>query len=412
MKNIVIFILTNNNEKLLKSVYNTVLKQKNHNLTYDIIIVVNSLNKNYYNDVKKEFEDIDVEIIETISNGKPGMGHNSCINLFKNRKIYDYMIMIDGDDFLYPYALNQLSKCFEKKNHLDILMLKSTDKLKYIENDEYDLLDINLNSNFTISSKIYVEYKLYPWNKEHIKLSNFYNNLLCTPLRLFLLHRNVFNYIENDLYHNECDLYDDYLMFLYYIRLSQITNLECYIIPGKYIYLYNNININSQTNNSQENDMIYYEKLKTDFIDVKNYLGDNWDITKLKTLYITHYNESDFEYNIDKDNYTINMNINIINLYNQKNYLYIQKFGLYIINEIINSYFNNSIKYLYNSDFKLAFKYSSFFDKYNINHPFMSFIYIYSIYNIYNNNLNEELSKKIIKNYNIYKNIVDFYNIL
>ena len=64
------------------------------------------------------------------------------------------MIMIDGDDFLYPYALNQLSKCFEKKNHLDILMLKSTDKLKYIENDDYDLLDINLNNNFTISSKI------------------------------------------------------------------------------------------------------------------------------------------------------------------------------------------------------------------------------------------------------------------
>ena len=41
----------------------------------------------------------------------------------------------------------------------------------------------------------------------------------------------------------------------------------------------------------------------------------------------------------------------------------------------------------------------------------MSFIYIYSIFNIYNNNLNEELSKKIIKHYNISKNIVDFYNI-
>ena len=26
------------------------------------------------------------------------------------------MIMIDGDDFLYPYALNQLNKCFKKKS--------------------------------------------------------------------------------------------------------------------------------------------------------------------------------------------------------------------------------------------------------------------------------------------------------
>ena len=115
MKNIVIFILTNNNEKLLKVVYNTVLKQKNHNFTYNIIIVVNSLNQNYYHDVSKEFENIDVEIIETKSNGRPGMGHNSCINLFKIRKEYNYMIMIDGDDFLYPYALNQLNKCFKKK---------------------------------------------------------------------------------------------------------------------------------------------------------------------------------------------------------------------------------------------------------------------------------------------------------
>ena len=44
------------------------------------------------------------------------MGHNSLINLFKNRPIYDYMLMIDGDDFLYPYALNQLQKCFQDFN--------------------------------------------------------------------------------------------------------------------------------------------------------------------------------------------------------------------------------------------------------------------------------------------------------
>ena len=410
MKNIVIFILTNNNEKLLKIVYNTVLKQKNHNFIYNIIIVVNSLKKNYYKDVLKEFENIDVEIIKTKSNGRPGMGHNSCINLFKIRKEYNYMIMIDGDDFLYPYALNQLNKCFEKKKHLDILMLKSTDKLKYIENNNYDLLDINLNNNFAISTNTYVDYKLYPWNKEHIKLSNFYNNSLCTPLRLFLLHRNIFNYIKDDLYHNECSLYDDYLLFLYYIRLSQIDDLECYIIPGKYIYLYNNINENSQTNNSEENDMIHYEKLKSKFIDVKNYLGNDWDITKLKTLYISHYKETGFGYKIDENNCTINMNINIINVYNDPNYIYSQSFGIYIINEIIKTYFHNSIKYLEKSDFNLAFKYSSFFDKYSINHPYMSFIYIYSIFNIYNNNLNEEFNYKIIKHYYISNNIIKFYN--
>ena len=40
----------------------------------------------------------------------------------------------------------------------------------------------------------------------------------------------------------------------------------------------------------------------------------------------------------------------------------------------------------------------------------MSFIYIYSIFNIYNNNLNQELNTKIIKHYYISKNIIKFYN--
>ena len=67
---IVIFILTSNNEKLLKISYNSVIIKK-HNIDLDIIIVVNSLNKNYINNVLEEFENVeDVEIIETESSGQ------------------------------------------------------------------------------------------------------------------------------------------------------------------------------------------------------------------------------------------------------------------------------------------------------------------------------------------------------
>ena len=126
----VLFILTSSNENLLKVTYNSAINQKDHNLNYNIIIVVNTLDVTYYKKVKEEFKNINVEIIQTYSNGKPGMGHNSCIELFKIRKQYEYMLLLDGDDFLYPYALNQLSKCFEKESHLDMLYLKSTDKLQ------------------------------------------------------------------------------------------------------------------------------------------------------------------------------------------------------------------------------------------------------------------------------------------
>ena len=43
--------------------------------------------KNYYNDVINEFLNHNVEKSFNKSNGKPGIGHNSLINIFKNRKI-------------------------------------------------------------------------------------------------------------------------------------------------------------------------------------------------------------------------------------------------------------------------------------------------------------------------------------
>ena len=108
--NILITILTSYNEFILYECYSSLINQINIKNKYDIIIVVNSLNKNYINNVKERFKNIDVKIIETISNGRPGMGHNSCIEIFKNNKKYDYLIPIDGDDFIYPYGLSILEK--------------------------------------------------------------------------------------------------------------------------------------------------------------------------------------------------------------------------------------------------------------------------------------------------------------
>ena len=37
-----------------------------------------------------------------------GKGHNSLFEIFRQKTNFDYLIFIDGDDFLYPYALYQL----------------------------------------------------------------------------------------------------------------------------------------------------------------------------------------------------------------------------------------------------------------------------------------------------------------
>ena len=90
--------------------YKSIKNQIEHNIDYNIFIVVNSEDNTYYNCVCNIFNNEKVKIIQTESNGKPGKGHNSLINIFKNNQIYDYLLTIDGDDFLYPYGLHQLEK--------------------------------------------------------------------------------------------------------------------------------------------------------------------------------------------------------------------------------------------------------------------------------------------------------------
>jgi len=404
-------ILTSSNEKLVRVSYESALNQNNHNLDYTIIIVVNSLNTEYYQDVCKEFKDIDIEIIQTESNGKPGMGHNSVIEVFKKRLQFDYMLLLDGDDFLYPSALEQLEKCFKSEEHIDMITLKSTDKLKYIENDNIDFFDINLNNNFCISSKIYVEHKLFPWNNTHMSLSNFYNNTLCTPIRLFLLHRNIFNYHNKDLFHNECKLYDDYLTFLYFIKYSLNPNLKCFIIPGKYIYLYNSININSLTHTTEENDIELYEKYKDEFKDCLVYLTDKWDLTKLPTLYISHKYDKIYDYEINDETYSINMNLNYPDIVCDLNYSYLKSKGIEIINKVIQSYYDISVKKFIKNDLENSLFYSGFFIQYEIKNSYISFIILFCIHKIYHNTITQYYLDLFKKNKILAQPFIRFYQI-
>lgn len=404
-------ILTSSNEKLLKVSYESALNQNNHNLDYTIIIIVNSLNPKYYQNVCEEFKDIDVEIIETESNGRPGKGHNSVINVFKNRIQYDSMLLLDGDDFLYPSALEQLEKCFKNEGHIDMITLKSTDKLKYIDNNDLDFFDINLNNNFCISSKIYVEHKLYPWNNEHMGFSNFYQNSLCTPIRLFMIHRNLFKYHNDDLFHEECKLYDDYLTFLYFIRYSFHPYLKCFIIPGKYIYLYNSININSVThNNDNENDIEFYKKLKIEFSDCLNYLPD-WNLTKLPTLYISHKYDINYDYNINEENYSISMNLNYQTMIKDQNYLYLKKIGNNIINKVIQSYYDISEKKFLENNFEKGLFYSGFFNQYEIKNSYISFIILFCIHKIHTETISDTFVELFKKNKILAQPFINFYEI-
>ena len=88
------------------------------------IIVINTLNDSFYQEVLKE--DFSFEIIRTKSNGKPGLGKNSCRDIFLKSDA-NFLSQVDGDDWLYPTWAKSISQHLYQYPNLDVLGLLPVD---------------------------------------------------------------------------------------------------------------------------------------------------------------------------------------------------------------------------------------------------------------------------------------------
>jgi hypothetical protein len=88
------------------------------------VIVVNTLNDDYYKEVKKAGFSFDV--VRTDSNGKPGKGKNSCRNLFLDSDC-DFMSQVDGDDWLYPTWAKSMAQHIHHYPNVDVVGLHPVD---------------------------------------------------------------------------------------------------------------------------------------------------------------------------------------------------------------------------------------------------------------------------------------------
>ena len=122
MKLLVTLLTSSNIEKLKRLVDSFIISKENLTSTVfseiKCVIVVNTLSDEYYQRVL--LEKFDFPVVRTTSNGKPGKGKNSCIELFLNTD-YDYLSQIDGDDILYPTYLESLSLHVKQFPGLDVL---------------------------------------------------------------------------------------------------------------------------------------------------------------------------------------------------------------------------------------------------------------------------------------------------
>lgn len=351
-KKFLITLLTSNNEKLLKLSYETVINQKNHDLDYDVIIVVNSLNVDYYNNVCEEFSDYDVEIIETESNGKPGKGHNSVMNIFKNHKQYDYLIPIDGDDFLYPYALHQLEKSL--KEEPDILVLQGNDVLCWNNKSECSS-DIYLNNGFYLTKQHDYEINKWSSNKELVNRNPFKESTFITPIRNILCSRKLLDENINKYYCEECYILDDYLFYLHFINIFIKKNLKISVINSNHIYLYNDLNINSVSNIYKlDNDYKSIKSYEKDFVYLNNEFGKLWNNLELPFKYENPpFKETFNGYVVDNNEVQIvNYDLYLYNI----NTKYCIDFANKIVNELYKIFKDNCDYYLCNNMFSKSYE--------------------------------------------------------
>ncbi len=276
-------------ERAIKSVLN----QEETNIIPDIFVNVNTLDKTFLEQVKnlvKKYKKINIVISK--SNGKPGMGHNSSLRLFKKHSKYDYMIMLDGDDLFYPHAFHQFEKCFEQQSNLDLLHLMLNDKITYNDLPNQDGIKIFGNFKFYTNKQ-----KSNNWWKNNDLENPFTNKIYqCrTPTRILLVSRNIFTSDIPIKYCEKSKLFDDFLTFLCICENEFYKKLNIFVLSDLNIYFYNANNDESVTYNFNElhyeDEQKYFDENKNNYLNIKK----NWDFYK-EMNYISLTNPDNFNF--------------------------------------------------------------------------------------------------------------------
>lgn len=93
----------------------------------DTIVVCNTLDDDYYYELANSSIADTYPIIRTPSIGTPGRGKQSVVDYFLTTD-YDYLITIDGDDFLYPEGYDILTT-YVNNHRVDVIGLMNEDVL-------------------------------------------------------------------------------------------------------------------------------------------------------------------------------------------------------------------------------------------------------------------------------------------
>ena len=233
-------ILCSSNVGLVKESLYSVINQRVVD-DYDIFIIVNTLQEEFYQDILYEFGKHHYpklkKIIRTVSDGSPGKGHNSVLKIYYRDLKYENLIILDGDDFLFPHALERINNIREIENS-DVISLYGNSKINRLHTI-YNKVS-NGSDESTHAYNLECKYEVTE-SKKITKLSNEYNTMLITPGRIIYTNRKFLSKYS-ELYDERMYIYDDFMATVLMYKEINNDNYNITHLSDPYIYLYNAVN--------------------------------------------------------------------------------------------------------------------------------------------------------------------------
>jgi len=123
---ITIYVLCHKHIQQALRAVRSIVNQEDNPFEVEINLMVNTNSLTFLQEVKDSYEG---EVLHSWSNGATGAGKNACIRDWVSYDNSRWMMIVDGDDWLYPYALWHIAQVVEREPNMDYLGLQSMDML-------------------------------------------------------------------------------------------------------------------------------------------------------------------------------------------------------------------------------------------------------------------------------------------
>lgn len=193
----------------------------------DVCVMCNSQNIKHFSELRHS--GITVPIYYSKSNGTPGCGKQSVYDLFLSSD-YDYLIQIDGDDFLYPTGYELIEK--------------------YILDNKPDVLGL-LNEDIMVDENLFTSWRDYDFDKvtdsfshrDFQGMKSYFKDILstirqknCIFNRIICVNKKTARLVKWD---TQLPGTEDILLSAQLKLMHLKNNINYHIIESSDVYLYN-----------------------------------------------------------------------------------------------------------------------------------------------------------------------------